>query len=158
MSKLLRNISPIGYLDLHLIGRVGESDVPGGDQPGSGCLIPGEEFEVSDEHAGCAPFWRPATPEDIVRHFEQRVVPGEPTGEKDDDGNDVYTDDELQILDLGYGLLAQTANFVEVERKDPLKGLKTIDELKAYAAAQEPPIDLTGATTKADIIAAIRKA
>lgn len=74
MSKvMLRNISPLGYVDVPQIGRVGDSptyeeclscavehdpdhehqlvDDPEAGEPGVGCLIPGEEFEVSAEMA-----------------------------------------------------------------------------------------------------------
>lgn len=71
----LKNISPIGHIDVPLIGREGgpvayyecpdgdrcvevngpdhehELVKPEGSGAGSGCLIPGEEFEVSDDHA-----------------------------------------------------------------------------------------------------------
>lgn len=43
----LRNVNPLGAVDLPLIGRQGE---PFGE-PGSGCLEPGEEFEVTAEQA-----------------------------------------------------------------------------------------------------------
>jgi hypothetical protein len=72
VSKLLRHVNPLGYVDVPLIGREGPAPYlvchapeechdehehtemivePGADQPGVGCLIPGEVFEVSDEHA-----------------------------------------------------------------------------------------------------------
>jgi hypothetical protein len=47
----LHHKNVIGQVDLPLIGRQGE---PFG-VPGSGCLEPGEDFDVSDEHAGRAP-------------------------------------------------------------------------------------------------------
>lgn len=43
----LRNTNPLGQVDLPLIGRQGD---PVGET-GSGCLEPGEQFDVSDEHA-----------------------------------------------------------------------------------------------------------
>lgn len=43
----LRNTNPLGQVDLPLIGRQGD---PVGET-GSGCLEPGEEFEVSDADA-----------------------------------------------------------------------------------------------------------
>lgn len=51
--KQLRNINPLGYVDLPLIGREGPAiDDDGNPTPaGAGCLVPGEVFEVSDEHA-----------------------------------------------------------------------------------------------------------
>lgn len=42
----LRNVNPLGRVDLPLIARQG--DVEG---EGEGCLEPGEEFDVSPEHA-----------------------------------------------------------------------------------------------------------
>lgn len=154
MSVLLRNISPLGYLDLPLIRRVGESDVPGGDEPGSGCLIPGEEFEVSDEHAGVAPHWRPAVHPDDNEAIERNQVEHRLAPDVDPDGDFEFA--SVEVFDLGHGLLAQTSNFELVKQTDPLRGLN-LDELKAYAAAQDPPIDLGDATTKAAITAAIRK-
>jgi hypothetical protein len=48
MSKVtLRNVNPLGYVDLPLLGREGEID----DTPGVGCLVPGEEFEVDAQIA-----------------------------------------------------------------------------------------------------------
>lgn len=44
----LRNVSPLGQLDVPSIGRQGD---PVGE-PGTGCLEPGEEFDVPDEKAG----------------------------------------------------------------------------------------------------------
>ncbi|HEY2088603.1 MAG TPA: hypothetical protein VGH54_21610 [Mycobacterium sp.] len=44
---VLRNISPLGELDLPLIYRQGD---PIGEE-GAGCLEPGERFDVSTEHA-----------------------------------------------------------------------------------------------------------
>ncbi len=139
--KRLRNINPLGYVDLPLIRREGASDDPGGDQPGSGCLVPGEVFEVSDEHAGVAPHWRPseegdADPDGVIRRFETRV-----------------DDDLLEVLDPGHGLLAQVGNY-ELVKGDQFDGMK-VDELKKYA--EEHGIDLGDATKKAEILAAIRK-
>jgi hypothetical protein len=59
----LRHKNVIRQVDLPLIGRQGE---PFGET-GSGCLEPGEEFDVSDAHAGRAP-----------------------STSKDADGNDVF--------------------------------------------------------------------
>ena len=44
----LRNVSPLGHLDVPSIGRTGD---PIGE-PGKGCLEPGEEFDVPDDKAG----------------------------------------------------------------------------------------------------------
>jgi hypothetical protein len=46
--KSLRNINPLGQVDLPIAGRQGD---PLGE-PGSGCLEPGEVFEVPDDVAG----------------------------------------------------------------------------------------------------------
>lgn len=46
-----KNISPLGAIDFPLIGREGE---PFGEH-GTGCLEPGEVFEIPDELAGQAP-------------------------------------------------------------------------------------------------------
>lgn len=142
---LLRNINPLGYVDLPLIGRQGSTDDPDGTEPGSGCLVPGEVFSVDAEIAGEAPHWRPAEEGDNLAHFEVRYAEGE------------TEEDALsapEVLDLGHGLLAQVGNF-EVANDDLDK--KTIDELVAYAAAQEPPIDVSGLKKKAELLAAIRK-
>lgn len=144
---LLRNINPLGHVDLPLIGRQGEVN----DEPGSGCLIPGEVFAVDAEIAGCGPYWRPATEDDAeaiaAGHVETREVD---TAAEDDDEPAVV----LEVRDLGHGLLSQVGNYELVE--DDLDK-KTIDELVAHAAEQEPPIDVTGLKKKADILAAIRK-
>jgi hypothetical protein len=70
----LRNINPLGFVSVPLIGRqAGDEGAPyyvcdepaechpehehrlvdegGAGSPGVGCLIPGEEFDVSPEHA-----------------------------------------------------------------------------------------------------------
>lgn len=104
----LKNINPLGAVELPLIGRVLEA---------------GEEFEVTAAQAG-----RP------------------PSTTADDDGNEIH--------DPGEGLLAQVGNYVLVEANVNLDRMK-VDELKAHAAGKG--IDIGEATTKADIIAAIRK-
>jgi hypothetical protein len=43
----IRNVNPLGQVDLPLIGR--QQDPVG--ETGSGCLEPGEEFDVAAEHA-----------------------------------------------------------------------------------------------------------
>lgn len=43
----LRNINPLGHVDVPLLRRQGEPF----DEPGIGCLSPGEVFEVTDEVA-----------------------------------------------------------------------------------------------------------
>jgi len=43
----LRNINPLGHVDVPLLRRQGEPF----DEAGVGCLAPGEVFEVSDEIA-----------------------------------------------------------------------------------------------------------
>lgn len=49
----LRNVNAIGYTDLPAIGRVGPSHNEDGSltDAGSGCLMPGETFEVDSELA-----------------------------------------------------------------------------------------------------------
>ncbi len=58
---LLKNINPLGHVDLPLIGRQGDNGIYAEPDEngfeartpviGSGCLEAGEEFEVSDEDA-----------------------------------------------------------------------------------------------------------
>lgn len=99
MSKvLLKNINPLRHVDLPLIGRQGEVD----DVEGSGCLIPGEVFEVDAEVAGQAPFWRPAT-EDDAEALRYGHIASRTSGEGDEQ--------TTEVLDLGYGLLAQVGNY-----------------------------------------------
>lgn len=140
----LRNTNPLGHVDLALIRREG----PVNDEPAVGCLIPGEVFEISEELAGCAPYWREAHEGDvdpqtgqIYRWLEQRTE-----GEGDDQ--------VVEVHDPGHGLLAQVGNYELAEANDGLEK-KTIPELKQYAA--DNTIDLGGATSKADILATIRK-
>jgi hypothetical protein len=129
-TVLLRNTNPLGYVDVPILGRVGEVD----DQAGEGCLIPGEVFECPAEIAGEAPKGTPSS--------------GEPG---DDDYQPASKD-----FDLGWGLLAQVGNY-ELVDDDPLAAM-TIDELKDFAAKQDPPIDLTGKTKKAQILRAVKAA
>lgn len=70
----LKNINPIGQSDLPLIGRQGD---PLGET-GSGCLEPGEVFEVSDKQAGRAP-----------------------STSKDADGNDAFDPGEGLLAQVG---------------------------------------------------------
>lgn len=141
MAKvLLRNVNPLGHVDLPLIGRQG----PANDEEGSGCLIPGEVFEVDEALAGCAPHWRPVVDDDnpdMVALYESRTV-----GEGDDAVTEVY--------DPGYGLLAQVGNYEPVKRPKPLEEL-TPAQLKKLA--KDRGVDLGAVTEKADIIAAIEK-
>lgn len=51
----LRNINPLGQVDLPLVGREGD---PLGEH-GDGCLEPGEVFEVDEQLAGRAPSGTP---------------------------------------------------------------------------------------------------
>jgi hypothetical protein len=44
----LRNVNPIGHVDLPLVGRSGDEYV---GEEGIGCLEPDEVFEVTPEHA-----------------------------------------------------------------------------------------------------------
>lgn len=51
----LRNINPMGHVDVPVLYRQGEPF----DEPGSGCLTPGEVFEVDEKVAGRAPSGTP---------------------------------------------------------------------------------------------------
>jgi hypothetical protein len=128
MSKVtLRNVNAIGYTDLPEIGRTGPSprygecgaciEDPTSDhehellnpedlEHGSGCLMPGETFEVDA-----------ALAEELLK---------------------LVGTFELAEPDDGLGHLSKA-------------------ELVKHAAEHDPPIDLGGATTKAAILAAIRK-
>ncbi len=143
----LRNINPLGHVDLALIRREGLVN----DEPGTGCLLPGEVFEISEELAGVAPHWRPVSDEDIdpttgevYRWLEQRTTPGE----SDDAAPGV------EVRDPGHGLLAQVGNYELAAASDGLEK-KTIADLKQYA--EDHHIDLGSATSKADILDTIRK-
>jgi hypothetical protein len=46
-TVILRNVNPLGHVDVPILGRVGDAD----DQPGEGCLIPLEEFECDADLA-----------------------------------------------------------------------------------------------------------
>jgi len=107
----LRNINPLGYVDLTLIRREGASDDENGDKPGVGCLVPGEVFEVSSEIAGKAPHWRPATKDD-AEAIRRGHVETRPVGDPDESG-----DQAVEVLDPGHGLLAQTGNYELVTKK-----------------------------------------
>lgn len=84
----LRNINPLGAVDLPLLRREGE---PYG-QEGAGCLEAGEEFDCPADLAGRAP----------------SLVDDDPD-QQDEAGNPVQT------WDLGEGLLAQTENYELVD-------------------------------------------
>lgn len=86
----LRNINPLGQVDLPLIGRQEGEGWPTLGQHGVGCLEPGEVFEVDEELAGRAPS---VTVEDVLGED------GEPTGET------------VEHHDPGSGLLAQVGNY-----------------------------------------------
>lgn len=64
MSVTLRNVNPLGQVDLPIAHRQGE---PFGTE-GVGCLEPGEVFDVSDEVAGREPSTSvdPETGEDVI--------------------------------------------------------------------------------------------
>lgn len=147
----LRNINPLGHVDVRLLGREGGPDNVDRDEEGVGCLVPGEVFEVDEDVAGFAPHWRYADEDDvdpdtgqIYRWLEQR------TQVVDDDGAPL-----VEVFDPGVGLLAQVGNYELAEANDGLDKL-TIPELKKKA--EDLGIDLGGATKKPDILAAIRKA
>jgi hypothetical protein len=152
MSKvLLKNTNPLGYVNVPDIGRVGEPDDANADVEGAGCLRPGEVFECDSEVAGVAPFWRDATDADAeaIKYGQVGVrTRPETTGE----GDDATESEVTEVLDLGYGLLAQVGNFEAAG--DPLEK-STIPELKQYAEVHK--VALGDAKTKADILAAIRK-
>ena len=98
----IRNINPLGRVDVPLLRR--EGDVDG---EGTGCLEPGEVVDVDD--------------------------------------------------DVALALLEQVGNFELVDGDELSRGLAgaTVKQLREVAAAGG--IDLAGATTKAEIIAAIEK-
>lgn len=54
-TVLLRNCNPLGQVDLPLIGRQEDSDGSTLGTEGTGCLEPGEVFEVDAALAGRAP-------------------------------------------------------------------------------------------------------
>jgi hypothetical protein len=113
-TVLLRNINPLGAVDLPLIGREEGPDLEHYGTPGVGCLEPGEVFEVDADVAGHAPHWRPVTEADSaewLRCLEVREVPA-------------ATEDEpavLEVFDPGSGLLAQVGNYELVTSKRPKK-------------------------------------
>lgn len=86
----LRNINPLGQVDLPLIGRQEGDDRVTLGVEGVGCLEPGEVFEIDADLAGRAPSTHG---EDVLDEN------GEPTGET------------VEIYDPGVGLLAQVGNF-----------------------------------------------
>lgn len=94
-TVLLRNINPLGQVDLRLVGREGE---PLGEE-GSGCLEPGEVFEIDAALAGRAPTGTPSW--------------GEP-------GQDDFAP-ASKDWDPGEGLLAQVGNY-ELVAKAAKKG------------------------------------
>lgn len=139
-TVLLRNINPLGYVDLPLLRRNADgsgADHPDWEEPGVGGLVPGEEFECPAELAGQAPHWRPATDGDDLARLETREVDG-----------------VVDVWDLGSGLLAQIGNY-ELVGGDEYDGL-TVQELRAHADANG--IDLGDAKKKSDILEIIRKA
>jgi len=88
----LRNINPLGYVDLPLLRReAGPGEGPGHarfEAEGAGCLVPGEVFECPAVLAGRAPSGEPGTTN----------------------------------YDLGEGLLAQVGNYELVtDEPTPLK-------------------------------------
>ena len=93
-TVLLRNINPLGPVDLPLLGRQEDESGSTLGVEGVGCLEPGEVFEIDADLAGRAPsiVLIPAVDED-----------GEPTGE------------EIEHHDPGTGLLAQVGNYELVE-------------------------------------------
>lgn len=84
-TVLLRNINPLGTVDLPLVRRQEDSSGSTIGTEGVGGLEPGEVFEVDAELAGCPPYLE--------------VVIDETTG------------DEVEVLRPGRGLLAQVGNY-----------------------------------------------
>jgi hypothetical protein len=84
-TVFLKNINPLGHVDLPLIGRQEDAGAPTLDEPGVGALVPGEVFEIDEELAGRAP-------------WVETVVDDE-TGE------------ETEVHHPGEGLLAQVGNY-----------------------------------------------
>lgn len=90
----LRNVNPLGQVDLPLVGRQEDESGSTLGVEGVGCLEPGEVFEIDAELAGHAPF---TYLEDVLDED------GEPTGE------------QVERHDIGSGLLAQVGNYELVE-------------------------------------------
>lgn len=84
-TVFLKNVNPLGHVDLPLIGRQEGEGAPTIDEAGVGGLVPGEVFEVDAKLAGRAP--------------STSTVVDEETGE------------EREVHDPGEGLLAQVGNF-----------------------------------------------
>lgn len=84
-TVFLKNVNPLGHVDLPLIGRQEGEGAPTLDEAGVGGLIPGEVFEVAAALAGRAP-------------SVEKVV-------------DEETGEEREVFDPGEGLLAQVGNF-----------------------------------------------
>ena len=118
----LRNISPLGRIDLPLLRR--EGDVDG---EGIGCLEPGEVFDCPVELAGRAPSGRPSV------------------GEPGDDGYDPGHD-----WDPGDGLLAQTGNFELVRARAKKVPAKKTPAKKAPAKKAAPSQPAPQAPTNED--------
>lgn len=148
----LRNTNPLGHVDLRLIGREGEAD----DVAGTGCLIPGEVFAVDEKVAGVAPHWRPVADEDDPLAEEIREGRCETRRVPIEDPEEDGPAEQLEVWDLGHGLLAQVGNYELADGPNDGLDKHKIPELKELAAKRG--IDLGDATKKDDILAAIRKA
>lgn len=112
-TVLLRNINPLGQVDVPLLGREEGPNLDTLGVHGVGCLEPGEEFEVDEAVAGYAPHWRPVTDADPaawLRDLNTREVDGPP----DVDGQPTTV---LEVFDPGAGLLAQVGNYELVPAK-----------------------------------------
>lgn len=89
-TVLLRNINPLGHVDLPLVGRQEGDDRATLGTEGVGCLEPGEVFEVDADLAGQAPSTH------LIDVVDEE---GEPTGAT------------VEVHDPGHGLLAQVGNY-----------------------------------------------
>lgn len=121
----------------------------GADFVAVGIVKRGDDVDVPDSVAG-----RPPTagqvPARLLPLFEQGGL--EALADLDDEVLELREDDELVdvVVDYGEGLLAQPSNYIPATGLDAL----TVGQLRAHA--EERGIDLTGAKTKPQIIAAIR--
>jgi len=158
MSVVLRNVNPLGFVDVPILRREGPApylapcekcdpdhpDLLDDDrhthdevvdaehgEPGSGCLVPNEEFETTPEIAGYPP-------------AEDGSHPG--AGLLAQVGNYEHVSGEL--------LTPPGGPVVELPEGDPTDKWKNA-QLEKYA--QIHGIDVESATTKAELLAAITK-
>lgn len=107
-TVFLKNVNPLGHVDLPLLGRQEGEGAPTYGAAGVGCLVPGEVFEVDADLAGHAP--------------STSTVVDEETGE------------EREVFDPGTGLLAQVGNFELVK---PPKSSRASASAETVDNAQE---------------------